>query len=223
MAAMDNTIRTQLRNLAVLAGPFAEVDFDDLPDTPHDAFKKWLNDAIAADVREPHAMTISTVDEQGCPDARVLILKNVDDRGWHFAVKRDSPKAQQLEKNGHAALTFYWPQVGRQIRLRGRATQLPEDECREDFAARPLKSRVSAMASKQSQVLKDRQELTDRIAETEAAVSNGQEQAFHKWRVYAVAPIAVEFWQGSDDRLHHRLRYALETENGRWRKDLLWP
>ncbi|KAE8139242.1 hypothetical protein BDV38DRAFT_270090 [Aspergillus pseudotamarii] len=139
--ADQGNIRTQLRNLPVLEGPFAKVNFANFPDTPQDAFRRWLDEAIMAGVKEPHAMTLATVDEQGYPDARVLILKNVDDRGWHFAVKADSPKAQQLETNGHAALTFYWPQVGRQIRLRGTAMPLPEAECREDFAERPFKSR----------------------------------------------------------------------------------
>ncbi|KAB8222930.1 hypothetical protein BDV33DRAFT_189356 [Aspergillus novoparasiticus] len=143
MAEQDN-IRTQLRNLPVLEGPFAEVNFANFPDTPQDAFRMWLGEAIKAGVKEPHAMTLATVDEQGYPDARVLILKNVDARGWHFAVKADSPKAQQLEANGCAALTFYWPQVGRQIRVRGTAIQLPEAECREDFAERPFKSKLNA-------------------------------------------------------------------------------
>ncbi|KAE8381308.1 hypothetical protein BDV26DRAFT_278882 [Aspergillus bertholletiae] len=140
MADRDD-IRTQLRSLPVLEGPFAAVDFDTFPSTPQDAFRRWLDEAIEAGVKEPHAMTLATVDEHGYPDARVLILKNIDDRGWHFAVKADSPKAQQLETNGYAALTFYWPQVGRQIRLRGLARQLSDAECREDFAERPLKSR----------------------------------------------------------------------------------
>ncbi|KAB8275875.1 hypothetical protein BDV30DRAFT_224653 [Aspergillus minisclerotigenes] len=140
MAKQDN-IRTQLRNLPVLEGPFAEVNFANFPDTPQDAFRMWLDEAIRAGVKEPHAMTLATVDEQGYPDARVLILKNIDERGWHFAVKADSPKAQQLEANGYAALTFYWPQVGRQIRVRGTAIQLPDAECREDFAERPFKSK----------------------------------------------------------------------------------
>ncbi|KAE8312624.1 hypothetical protein BDV41DRAFT_564991 [Aspergillus transmontanensis] len=143
MAEQDN-IRTQLRNLPVLEGPFAEVNFANFPDTPQDAFRMWLDEAIKAGVKEPHAMTLATVDEQGYPDARVLILKNVDERGWHFAVKADSPKAQQLEANGCAALTFYWPQVGRQIRVRGTAIQLPDAECREDFAERPFKSKLNA-------------------------------------------------------------------------------
>ncbi|KAE8334044.1 hypothetical protein BDV39DRAFT_188344 [Aspergillus sergii] len=143
MAEQDN-IRTQLRNLPVLEGPFAEVNFANFPDTPQDAFRIWLDEAIRAGVKEPHAMMLATVDEQGYPDARVLILKNVDERGWHFAVKADSPKAQQLEANGCAALTFYWPQVGRQIRVRGTAIQLPDAECREDFAERPFKSKLNA-------------------------------------------------------------------------------
>ncbi|KAE8419525.1 hypothetical protein BDV36DRAFT_282171 [Aspergillus pseudocaelatus] len=144
--ADQGNIRTRLRNLPVLEGPFAKVNFANFPDTPQDAFRMWLDEAMMAGVKEPHAMTLATVDEQGYPDARVLILKNVDDRGWHFAVKADSPKAQQLETNGRAALTFYWPQVGRQIRLRGTAMPLPEAECREDFAERPFKSRGQTIA-----------------------------------------------------------------------------
>ncbi|KAF7596986.1 hypothetical protein BBP40_011352 [Aspergillus hancockii] len=223
MAGKDNSIRTQLRNLPVLKGPFADIKYDAFPGTPQEAFQKWLDDAIADGVHEPHAMTLSTVDDQGFPDARVLILKNVDARGWHFAVKADSPKGQQLAQSGQAALTFYWPQVGRQIRLRGKAIQLPDAECREDFAARSLSSKVSAIASMQSQVLADRDELAHRVAEVESVVSSVEDQGLRKWRVYAVAPTEVEFWQGSNDRLHHRLRYTVETGSGPWRKDLLWP
>ncbi|KAB8074937.1 hypothetical protein BDV29DRAFT_172841 [Aspergillus leporis] len=167
-------------------------------------------------------MTLSTVDEQGYPDARILILKSVDARGWNFAAKADSPKGQQLDSNGHAALTFYWPEVGRQIRLRGRAVVLPEAKCMQDFAARPLLSKASAVASKQSQVLADRDELIHRVAEVQDAVTDVEEQGFRKWKVYAVAPKEVEFWQGSNDRLH-RIRYMTETKFGPWRKDLLWP
>lgn len=90
----DDSFRIELRNTKVLEGPFPDLDFNTFPETPHDAFKLWFHEAVSAGVKEPHAMTLSTVDESGYPDARVLILKNVDARGWHFAVKADSPKGK---------------------------------------------------------------------------------------------------------------------------------
>lgn len=217
--ATQDSLRTKLRNLPVLAGPFQQPDLASLPESPQDAFKTWLDDAIAADVKEPHAMTVSTVDEDGCPDARVLILKNVDHRGFSFAVKGESPKGRQIANRPSAALTFYWPSLGRQIRVRGMVAPLPEEECRADFEARPLESRVSAVASKQSQVLESREVLVRGLDEAREAMANSQ--SFPDWRVYAVDPTAVEFWLGAGDRLHRRLRYV--RGDGGWRKQLLWP
>ncbi|KAI8719463.1 Pyridoxamine 5 -phosphate oxidase [Fusarium sp. LHS14.1] len=133
----NNTLRNQLRHLKVLEGPLSKCDFEAFPNTPQAAFELWMQEAIEARVKEPHAMTLSTVDDQGWPDARVLILKNVDTRGWHFAIKGNSPKGKQLVTNPYASLTFYWPEQGRQVRIRGRAVQLPEEECRQDFLDRP--------------------------------------------------------------------------------------
>lgn len=168
-------------------------------------------------------MTLSTVDESGYPDARVLILKNVDTRGWHFAVKADSPKGKQLHSNGRAALTFYWPQVARQIRLRGRAIALSDEESAIDFQSRPLASRISAVASKQSEVLSGRSALTGNLAETEAKMAENPLLGVNKWRVYAVLPDVVEFWQGSDTRLHQRLQYLYKEDEDKWQRNLLWP
>ncbi|KAJ5109440.1 pyridoxamine 5'-phosphate oxidase [Penicillium angulare] len=219
----DNDFKTELRNTKVLQGPFPETNFDEFPETPHDAFISWFHEAAAAGVKEPHAMTLSTVDEEGYPDARVLILKNVDSRGWHFAVKADSPKGKHITKNGHAALTFYWPQLARQIRLKGKAIALPDEESALDYQARPLASRVSAVASKQSDILVDREELTRRYAETEALMSTNPFVGVDKWRVFAVAPQTAEFWQGDSSRLHQRLQYVLDENTNGWKKHLLWP
>ncbi|KAM3504745.1 hypothetical protein MY11210_008247 [Beauveria gryllotalpidicola] len=104
MAIDDDSFRTELRNTKVLEGPFPDLDFDKFPENPHDSFKLWFREAVAAGVREPHAMTVSTVDDQGHPDARILILKNVDARGWQFAVKSDSPKGKQLASTGRMRL-----------------------------------------------------------------------------------------------------------------------
>lgn len=153
------SIKEKLRQIPSLEGPLPFFDFATLPSTPHEAFTLWLDDALAAGVREPHAMTLSTIDADGSPDARVLILKNVDERGWHFAIKAGSPKSRQLDRQPLVSLTFYWPALGRQIRLRGRAAALSAEESAEVFLGRPIGSRISALASKQSEVLEDEQEF----------------------------------------------------------------
>lgn len=219
----DDSFRTELRNTKVLEGPFPNCDFDTFPATPHDAFKQWFHEAVEAGVKEPHAMTLSTVDQEGCPDARVLILKNVDSRGWHFAIKIDSPKGKQVVSNGHAALTFYWPQMARQVRVKGKAVALPSDECALDYQARPLASRASAVASKQSQVLSNREDLARSVSEAESVMKTDPLVGMDKWCVFAVAPKSVEFWQGDASRLHNRLEYVWDGELGQWKKQLLWP
>ncbi|WP_395026521.1 pyridoxal 5'-phosphate synthase [Comamonas odontotermitis] len=218
-----DTLKTRLRQLPSLAGPFIPMEMDDMPRTPQAAFECWLNDAIRQGVQEPHAMTLSTVDADGIPDARVLILKNVDHRGWHFAIKVASPKGRQLAANPQAALTFYWPALGRQIRLRGTATALPAAECAEDFATRPLGSRISAMASLQSEVLAAPGDLSRRLQKARIFLGNHPEHTEPGWRLFALMPTVVEFWQGTADRLHQRLRYANTEKEGNWQKQMLWP
>lgn len=237
----DGHVRALLRNLPSLKGPYAPVDWAAFPATPQDAFAQWLRDAIvvggktavaSATPYEPHAMTVSTVDADGLPDARVLILKNVDTRGWHFAAKAASPKGRQLKAHPACALTFYWSPLGRQVRIRGRALPLPADACAADFLARPLASRVSAVASPQSEVMVDpeesEKELSKKTAEAQALFDEDPDYVSPGWLVYAVAPTDVEFWQGATDRQHQRLRYVREDgESGSdpviWRKERLWP
>lgn len=224
MQAMNaDTLKIQLRGLPSLKGPFKALDMNALPDTPQEAFQHWLDDAILEGVKEPHAMTLSTVDAEGMPDARVLILKNVDARGWHFAIKANSPKGRQLAGNPHAALTFYWPALGRQIRLRGKATALSDSECADDFSTRPQGSKISAIASRQSEVLAMPEDLSRSLVDARAFLDAHPDHVEPGWRVYAVAPDVVEFWQGATDRLHQRLRYARTSDGAPWLKQALWP
>ncbi|KAL7916911.1 pyridoxamine 5'-phosphate oxidase [Trichoderma velutinum] len=195
--------------------------FESFPATPHEAFELWLSDAINYGVVEPHAIVLSTVSKDHAPDARVLILKDVDSRGWHFTIKAASTKGKQIANNSEVALTFYWKEQARQIRLQGRAQQLPEEECAKDFADRPRDSKVNAVASKQSAILGSRDELLEAVKEKKHTFSEEAEAvAASGWKVYAVAPVVMEFWQGSPDRLHHRLRYTLREEH-QWEKQLL--
>ncbi|KAG2170589.1 hypothetical protein VTO58DRAFT_111008 [Aureobasidium pullulans] len=168
-------------------------------------------------------MTLSTVDEHGCPDARVLILKNVDHRGWHFAIKANSPKGNQITNNLAVALTFYWPQLGRQIRIRGTATELEESECAADFLERPAGSKATALASKQSEVLEDTAMLKRNLAEAQMRIEAEPQHVSPTWKVFAVAPMTVEFWQGATDRMHQRLRYEPDEEDGQWSRKVLYP
>ncbi|KAH7159506.1 pyridoxamine 5'-phosphate oxidase [Dactylonectria estremocensis] len=223
MKSPDDSMRTKLRNIPVLKGSSHDAHLDAMPDTPHEAFSVWLDKAIQEGVTEPHAMTLSTVDENGWPDARVLILKNVDHRGWHFAIKTDSPKGQQIINNQHVALTFYWPQQARQVRIRGIATQLSEKECTEDFMARPAGSKISAMASKQSKVLNTLDELQKSLTEAQSILEKTPDLIMSGWKVYAAAPDIVEFWQGKSDRLHERLQYTRTVDHHSWEKQRLWP
>lgn len=117
-----------LRNLKSLAGPFPDFHTSDLPKYPSDLFVEWLNFAIEEGVHEPHAMTLSTVDEAGAPDARVLILKDVKINRWYFATSGTSRKGEQLKLNSNVALTFYWSKIGRQVRIRGIASEMATEE-----------------------------------------------------------------------------------------------
>jgi pyridoxamine 5'-phosphate oxidase len=209
--------RTTLRTTKVLQGPFNPLTITSLPNTPHAAFKKWYAEALATGIREPHAMTVSTVDEEGFPDARVLILKDLDARGWHFAIKADSPKGRQLAHNPRAALTFYWADMARQIRLRGSAVCLSGGECARDYLERPVESRVSAAASRQSEVLGNGAELEGRLAEMRGAFKGDSSVGVEGWRVYAVDPEVVEFWQGEASRLDMLEFVGREREIGRRR------
>ncbi|KAF5652411.1 pyridoxamine 5 phosphate oxidase [Fusarium sp. NRRL 25303] len=223
---MANTgLQAKLRALPVLEGAsHPREEFTSFPETPHQAFETWLDEAISANVPEPHAVTLSTVDDQGFPDARVLILKNVDHRGWHFAIKATSPKGRQISSNNNVALTFYWPKIGRQIRLRGKANALPRSECEQDWTARSAMAKITAKVSRQSEPLNDPHELEAKMVEAvKSHEIEGQESSSEGWVVYAVAPQTVEFWQASSDRLHQRLKYTWDPAQSTWSKAALWP
>ncbi|KAL2847232.1 hypothetical protein BJY01DRAFT_263039 [Aspergillus pseudoustus] len=238
---MTKSLRTQLRLLPTHTGPFPlpPPTPSSLPSTPTAAFQTWLHDAITAGVIEPHALTLSTVDSStGIPDSRVLILKDLDSaRGWQFAIRGDGPKAAQLDGNPGVALCFYWAELGRQVRIRGRAVRLSVEEEERDWEGRPRASKVAAAASRtQSAVLGSLEELrgsVERVISTATASdSTGREEIQRPaWRVYAVSPVVVEFWQRSSDRLHQRVRFRKAEKDDReggegedgWVKELLWP
>ncbi|MET3698869.1 pyridoxamine 5'-phosphate oxidase [Bacillus oleivorans] len=214
-------IKELLRNIKTLAGPLPEFEIHHAPQKPHPLFIKWIKEALDAEVSEPHAMTLSTVDSNGYPDARVLILKNIDEKGWYFATSSDSRKGQQLMNNPEVALTFYWPKLGRQIRIRGTAIHTGENASSKDFLERGKIARAIAMTCKQSEVLPDPAEIEAEIQKQLEQMNEEPNLAYNRWTLYCVEAKEVEFWQGNSDRKHIRLQYRLEDIN--WSQEQLWP
>nr|WP_236646931.1 pyridoxal 5'-phosphate synthase [Micromonospora acroterricola] len=215
------SIRDLLRGLPVFARPLPLFAPGDAPDHPDDLFVSWLGEAVAAGVMEPHAMTLSTVDADGLPDTRVLLLKDLDDRGWQFATDADSAKGRQVAGQPGAALGFYWREQARQVRVRGSVTPLDRQASAGDFLARPVGSRVASLASRQSEVLAGPADLEHALAAAEEAVRDDPQVLCASHTVYAVTPVTVEFWQGHAERRHVRLRYRRVGDA--WIKELLWP
>jgi pyridoxamine 5'-phosphate oxidase len=221
MAGRRQELTKRLRELPVLTGSASSFDPDDAPEHPAKLFLTWLNEAIESGVREPHAMTLSTVDAAGRPDSRVLILKGLDDGRWTFATNRESRKGAEIAEVPWAAANFYWREVGRQVRIRGRVVDSGADASAQDFLERPPSSRAASLASRQSQPLTDPAELDVAFSDAAAAIESDPGLVPDHWALFQLAPDEVEFWQAEPDRPHLRLRYAL---NGAiWSRQRLWP
>lgn len=198
-------------------------DVEDVEDDPLVQFRRWLDDAVAAGVDEPNAMTLATVDGDGRPAARTVLLKGMDGRGFIFFSNHGSRKGRHLAANGACALTFLWTPLQRQVCVTGRAERLGEDESTEYFAARPRGSRISAWASEQSTVIADRTVLEERAAGLEARFAGMEDIPKPPfWGGYLVVPETIELWGGRPSRLHDRLRYSRDSKGG-WRTDRLSP
>lgn len=223
------TFESRLKSLKTLAGAHQTFDTDAVPATPHALFEQWFDAAVEARVSEPHVMTLSTVDQDGAPDARSVVLLNMDAQGWHFAANATSPKGHQLTLRPEAAMTFYWPATAQQIRLRGKVRRLSDEACRADFMARPERSRASILIGRQSDVLNSRDDLRHALHEQLARVASQPELVSPHWGMYALTPHQVEFWQSDAERRFTRLRYVhagTGTGNGAdasWERSLLWP
>ncbi|MFG2292326.1 pyridoxal 5'-phosphate synthase [Streptomyces sp. NPDC048603] len=215
-----STVRGWLRNIEVFAGPLPEFLPEHAPADPVRLFLSWLSDAVADGLRDPHAMTLSTVDEAGDPDARVLILKGVDGSGWQFAGHGFSPKGHQLAVHPRAALTFYWPEHGRQVRLRGPVTPGSTEDSAADFLSRSATARAEALLARQSQYLADTAERDQALEKSLALIERQPSLVDSAWTLYTLAPAEVEFWQAARNRVHTRLRY--ERTGAGWERLLLW-
>lgn len=186
-------------------------------------FERWFAEATASGNLMPNAMTLATVDGYGHPSSRVVLLKGVDRGGFVFFTNYLSRKGRELAANPNAALTFYWPELERQVRVDGVTSKIDAAESDAYFATRPVGSQISAHASAQSQVLTDRRVLEDEVRRIKAEFSSGEVPRPGHWGGYRLAPRAIEFWQGRASRLHDRLRYVLGSDGTTWMRERLSP
>jgi pyridoxamine 5'-phosphate oxidase len=191
---------------------------------PFILFESWFADASSSELNDPNAMTLATVDATGLPNARIVLLKGLDQDGFVFYTNTESTKGRELDASGKAALVFHWKTLLRQVRIRGLVARVSDAEADAYYASRPYGSRVGAHASLQSRPLAARNVLEERVRDIEARhpESEGITRPAH-WTGYRVMPTAIEFWHDRPFRLHDRVVFSRPTATSAWAKVRLYP
>lgn len=197
------------------------VDLHQMAPDPFTQFKTWFEEAAAAGVKEPNAMTLATADDHGRPSSRVVLLKDYNNKGFTFFTNYNSRKGRDISENPYVSLLFFWFQQQRQIRIDGIAEKTSEDESDKYFQSRPFRSQVAAIVSSQSNVIASRDVLDSSfLAHLEQCKESEIKRPPH-WGGYRIIPDSFEFWQGQADRLHDRIRYRIDNEV--WIRERLSP
>lgn len=184
-------------------------------------FKEWLKEATATGLREPTAMTLSTVDAEGAPDSRMVLLKGVDERGFVFYTNLESPKVAAIHHDPRVALCFYWMPLAKQVRIRGSVTPVTDEEADAYFASRPRLSQIGAWASRQSRPMEGYFELEAEVAKVALRFGLGQVPRPPFWSGFRVIPDTIEFWTEKPFRRHERTIYSRAAEG--WTSQWLFP
>lgn len=206
-----------------LGDQYAGVPLDpaDCDPDPITEFRAWFAVAVGAGIPTVNAMTLATVDERGRPAARVVLLKEVDDRGFVFFTNYDSRKGLELAANPFAALVMFWEPLHRQVRIEGAVERITAGESDAYFASRPRASQLGAIVSPQSQPIPTRAMLAERVTQLMQELGDGEPARPATWGGFRVVPDLVELWQGQPSRLHDRVRYRRMAEG--WVRDRLAP
>ncbi|MGE5261410.1 MAG: pyridoxamine 5'-phosphate oxidase [Actinomycetota bacterium] len=203
-------------------GPSEMADFTEAGD-PFALFFQWMKEAEAAEPIDPEAMVVATVDSDGLPNARAILLKGADTRGFVFYTNQESAKGRELVGNPKAALLFYWKSLGRQIRIRGPIESTSKAEADAYFATRHRESRIGACASAQSRPLASRAVLEEEVVRLTKAFGSGEVPRPSYWSGYRVIPLEIEFWRAGAFRLHDRVVFRRASPGDPWTKTRLYP
>ncbi|GHB37132.1 oxidase [Streptomyces viridiviolaceus] len=221
---MGTDLHELLRSLRVWDPAVTELPAFDpavAPADPLPLFARWFADAVAAGQTEPHTMSLATADADGVPDVRIVMLHGADADGWSFATHAGSRKGRHLAARPYAALVFYWPVLGRQVRVRGPVAVAPAEEARSDLHARSAGALAAALTGRQSEPLSSPDELARASEAAWDRAGREPDTPVPSWTLYRLEPDEVEFFQGEARRRHVRLAYRRSEEG--WRKLLLWP
>jgi pyridoxamine 5'-phosphate oxidase len=201
----------------------AAISISDFDSDPFRQFKRWIEDAAANNVRDLNVVHLATADASGRPSGRIVLLRDFSERGFSFFTNYESRKSDDLRQNNFAAMTFFWSEFYRQIRIGGTVHRLPAAESDAYFRSRPRKSQISALVSLQSRVLTNREMLERMFIDTEEKYRNKPVPRPDNWGGYNLSPDYFEFWQGREHRLHDRIRYDRNGSNNKWLVNLLYP
>lgn len=189
---------------------------------PLKQFQIWFQQALEAEILEPNAMTLATVDSEGKPTARIVLLKHLDERGFSFFTNYESEKGKNLSQNPWVSLVFWWGDLERQVRIQGKVEKISPAESDQYFSSRPLGSQLGAWVSEQSTIINSREVLDTRLDELEKQYQAQNIPRPEHWGGFRVIPHQIEFWQGRENRLHDRLRYRLQADQS-WIIERLAP
>ena len=207
------------KDMSVLTASFGFTERDD----PFNLFSEWLKEAEAKEINDPNAMSLATVDEEGLPNVRMVLLKGFDDRGFVFYTNYQSQKGQEILSAMKAAVNFHWKSLRRQIRVRGVIEKVTEAEADAYFKSRPRDSRIGAWASQQSRPLEGPLALATAVAIYTAKYAIGEVPRPPHWSGFRIQPLSIEFWHDRPFRLHDRVVFRRANQKAAWTKAKLYP